>query len=398
MKAFCGKRDIESLLGPLVQDFHRVTPAAVVRCSKLLELLMDAGVSNGVLYPSRFETAVKSSMVPSAPGKSHDLWASEITDHIRLCFGMIRQMRMDEALLNGRIRSRKSSAFKRLCGAADLIVIGALVRKITLSEDSVEGDAVSVGPAPISDGTAIPRGDDIMEDIFEEINFPPDLSSAPSSGTDDMNEFKLLFKSGAHVGKEMDSLLGDECFSEVPSTVLYPESFDQDGFPIIASARSSRASTPRSATPTPKTSAFTSPAADAADSIFEPVDPCSRRRKAVTLQKRAQDTPKKMKASSKVVAEQPSSKKMPKATVAAAAADDSSALHRGRLATTKDGRCEVTAYTKSCNKRIHVTTVLERVYGAEAKQHMALLVQKINEEGYSKERCLQLKLGLAKES
>jgi len=54
---------------------------------------------------------------------------------------------------------------------------------------------------------------------------------------------------------------------------------------------------------------------------------------------------------------------------------NSDALQRGRLAKTKDGRYEETAYFKHSNARIYVTTAWSKTWGVAADPEMTKLVE-----------------------
>ena len=136
IQGYVGRKALEEMLGPLVSDFHRLAPSSVIRCSRLLEMLIQKGVRNGVIFTSRVECAIKAVGISPA-SKSADLWAVEITEHVRLCFAMVRQMKLDEETIHGKSRSRKSAAFLKQCGAADLVVLGSLVDQIVLSSADV---------------------------------------------------------------------------------------------------------------------------------------------------------------------------------------------------------------------------------------------------------------------
>ena len=124
--------DLCQMLGPLVQEGHKVTPAAVVRISGLLDYLVNEGCTNGVVFPSRFESAVRRFPGVKAPdNRGMQVWAADVTDHVRHSFGMLRQCKLDEA---GKAKMKKSAAFQRAMTGSDHVVITALLNKMRLTE------------------------------------------------------------------------------------------------------------------------------------------------------------------------------------------------------------------------------------------------------------------------
>jgi len=370
---------LEGLIGPLAKDFSRITPAAGVRVSQFLESLIEKGLKNGVLFTSRMELAIKATAsVPK--GKNADLWATEVTEHIRLAFAMLRQMILDE---DPAVKSRKSASFKRSCGSADVMVLSAVKDKMVLS--AVEGK--------VSDGVVCSERQDLM--VLSAVD---DKTFSEIAATDEMTKLRDVFKRGdatlASLGALVDS--DDDEISEVASTVLYSESvFDKDGFPTMSAKPSpmgSRASSVASLTSIGKKSVaedVCGAAINADDSDDgEPVDPCSRRRKQAILGKsKASSTPppRKIECVTTPV-------KSKGCVVDCKKADGP--LHRAKLAITKCGRYEVTAYTIDGNVRVHITTVLDRVYGPSAGKDMKILVNKINKDNLDKASCIKLKEGL----
>ena len=265
LKSVAGKMGIEQALAPLVSESYRLTPLHVVRCAKLLDSLIDKGVQNGVILPARCQVAVKSLL-----GKGGDLMATHITVHIQLCFGMVRQMKLDEETAAGRARTRKSGTFKRLCSAGDRIIIDALVKKIVLSRN------------------------DLADDGAEEAGSEPCQPVAPSSSlsqpvvpikSDAMEELRNVFKSGIQriqsfesLDLDMDELVG------IPSTVAYDDGcssvFNNDGFPKSSLPGSCATSLAASPTVTPRrmSTEYAFIDGDDVEGLGSPPDPCSRRR------------------------------------------------------------------------------------------------------------------------
>ena len=78
LQVSCLKTSLADLLGPNLADAqHKVTPTSMSRVASLLNGLVEKGLRNGVILPSRMECAVK--QFASAPLSMHpDLWATKV--------------------------------------------------------------------------------------------------------------------------------------------------------------------------------------------------------------------------------------------------------------------------------------------------------------------------------
>ena len=112
-------------------------------------------------------------------------------------------------------------------------------------------------------------------------------------------------------------------------------------------------------------------------------------KKTFLMESRAMPTPKKKAAkTTTTTTTSPEKKNCGKSY------DSKEKLHRARLAATRDGRLEVTAYTLATNRRVHVTTILSKVWGHGAEAAMQGLVSKINDGHLTKPAALLVKQGL----
>ena len=191
LKEYMGKRPLQEVLGPLCGDgghgamvLQKVMPVHVVRSAKLLESLIFLGCKNAVICSSRFEMAVKAVL-----SDGNDLLAAQITDHVRLCFATVRQMKLDIESGQVGVRCRKSSAFRRACSASETIVIEAIVSKIELIKKS------SMAPAGNT-----PTKPEKPTDALQDLNL------------DKVDDVRKLFRLGQDclngLEAEMDSMTG----------------------------------------------------------------------------------------------------------------------------------------------------------------------------------------------
>ena len=113
------------------------------------------------------------------------------------------------------------------------------------------------------------------------------------------------------------------------------------------------------------------------------------------MESRAMPTPKKKAAKTTTTTTTSPKKKSCGKTIEKPKSHDSTEkLHRARLAATRDGRLEVTAYTLATNRRVHVTTILAKVWGHGAEAAMQGLVSNINDGHLTKPAALLVKQGL----
>ena len=100
VRDFCKRETIIDQLGSaLPHELYRITPGAIMRVAPLLLSLVAAGCKNGVIFPSRFETAVRRSLTGSkhVPARrSAELYANQVTEHVRVCFALIRGLFTEE--------------------------------------------------------------------------------------------------------------------------------------------------------------------------------------------------------------------------------------------------------------------------------------------------------------
>eukprot|EP00959_Pyramimonas_sp_CCMP1952_P325226 6807242-Pyramimonas_sp.AAC.1 len=265
IKRFIGRQSLTDKLGALVDDPHKIEPFHIACASNLMESLIDAGLSNGVMIQSRFEWAVKSVLQ-----KCSELLASRIADHVRLCFSMVRQWKLDMEMIDGRARSKKSSPFRRKCTAADIVIVENLVAKLKFTAVDAATETTPVRDKADPDTEA--------KKNYTKIAIPDtDLQSSTSLAE--------LFRTGSDVDLEslmdgLDAICGAGGESDVASTIWYPEE----------SPRSAPPATPRVTIPPAalfKFSGEAGPEDIEADSSDDGIpDPCSRRRKLGVLQAR----------------------------------------------------------------------------------------------------------------
>lgn len=384
-----GKKPLAEKLGELVDDFHKVEPFHIALASKLMESLIDAGLRNGVMMQSRLECAIKSVEL-----RCPDLLASQITDHIRLCFSMVRQWKLDLEMVDGRARSKKSWPFRRKCSAAELVIVENLVSKLTLTTG-----ATSTEVAPV-DGAS-------------RTNPCTDLA-APGAAPQNTNNWSQLFRAGFEM--DVDALMGGlgAGFGATGETDVGTAAYFPEESPGSAAPTTPRVSIPRAWLGSLRVFGDGSGSEETeahGDDDGIP-DPCSRRRKGLILQARKDLAKSGKKTVNKGKGQATAKaggqgKKVGKGKGKGGGngqkgdkdkdkGKDKEKLHRALLYKTKDGRIEVTAYTISSNKRVHVATVQQRLYGKFALDHMTKIRDKINDDNITKEAALMFKAELGR--
>ena len=183
---------------------------------------------------------------------------------------------------------------------------------------------------------------------------------------------KALNSAGSSaVASPASSVFGDQAKADsIPSTMAYPESlFDDEGFPEVKTAQMFGQPDMQMQIGTPMKDN-----GSGSGSTFVPIDPCSRRRKLNIKTSVAASNTKK-----------PSSKDSSKSTKQ----DPSEDIHRACVKKTSSGRVELTAFTTTTNKRIHVKTVETKHYGDAALGNITKLRELINAGGMTKASALE---------
>lgn len=328
------------VIGPsLASDTRGVTPAALVALTDLLNRLFDAGLSNGMVLPSKFEAGIKQALAdqPEKAGKSAglDLWPHEIAEHVKHAFGMLRMIKLEQ-VKPPKFGVSKTAAFKRKATTAETILINLLVAKVVL-DDTLTSSSHSVSATTsslqtltscetltTSCATALcdAQSQSAKQSIFDEEAFS---SNIPSCFSNYLN----------NVGAQA---LATTPLSSPRSTVWY----DEDGFPAgLTDAELVCTPIRASAMPPP---ALVSPA---------PVQSAVRTRKKAAMQTRENNKSKGGYA--KVDAAKP----------AKAAKDLDTIIHNPRksLGKGENPRMELCAQDAD-NKRVFIYSSTLKAYGA----------------------------------
>jgi len=155
----------DAILGPhLVEDLRGVNPHHIVCLSSLLHDLIDRGLTNAMVVPSKLTQALQHIFGEDGnAGKPHglDLYAHQVADHIRHCFNMIRVVFLDEQSVASR-KTMKSKSFLRKCSTADYVVVRALASKLIIRDVSHSGSCAIALPAfsghiPMEFATVVPE-------------------------------------------------------------------------------------------------------------------------------------------------------------------------------------------------------------------------------------------------
>eukprot|EP00972_Heterocapsa_arctica_P010645 1562356-Heterocapsa_arctica.AAC.1 len=96
-----GRKTMDELVGPvMVNDTRQLTPAAIVRLTKLFELLLAGGCSNGIVLGSALEQALKSHIADDSGATDTkiglDMHVHQLSNHIKTGRYMLRLLRMEE--------------------------------------------------------------------------------------------------------------------------------------------------------------------------------------------------------------------------------------------------------------------------------------------------------------
>lgn len=98
IEKFQAGRTWASLLGPrLASKAHQICPSLFVRITALMSYLLAVGFTNCVLPMAKLEKALRQTMLPPVANSSTvDLLVGQVAEHIRLCFNMLRLLRVED--------------------------------------------------------------------------------------------------------------------------------------------------------------------------------------------------------------------------------------------------------------------------------------------------------------
>ena len=89
-----------ALLGPsLASEIRAVTPNHMVQLASLFDKFIEAGLTNGMVLPSRLEQALKDIFAnDDCAGQTLglDVYAMKVSKHIAVCFSMLRVLQLEE--------------------------------------------------------------------------------------------------------------------------------------------------------------------------------------------------------------------------------------------------------------------------------------------------------------
>ncbi len=234
--AYVGKEKLNDMLGPhLAQQMHQVTPVMVVRSSQLVENLIRKGLTNGVIYPTRFEAALKMHCRTLPLEFNPDVYAHRATEHIRNVFALLREVKRDSQ--GPGTKRSKTSAFKRACSTSDNIIIKQVVDLLT--DDNFTSSAPWSDMDPLHD---IGRARLAPIEDLPKLQLPAatdlDALGYPKIFTDKSVFMTVLTGRSASSVQTLHSAV-PTC-SDVPGTCCSVASttlYDSDGFPIIDDAK-----------------------------------------------------------------------------------------------------------------------------------------------------------------
>jgi hypothetical protein len=205
-----------------------VQPHHVIRISALILSLVDKGCRNGVILPSRFELAVRHHATGLPTGSNADVWVIKVTDHVRLCFGMLREFLFEQNADQVDRRRSKTSPFKRACTSSDTLFVNSIVSRMTM--DLPAPSTTSLADSP-SSGTGSCKASQASP-AFAPTSLPKftaPILHLPDADELDEKGIPLIFAKGRDV---MD-MLSARSNTSVATSVAETELYDTDGFPIL---------------------------------------------------------------------------------------------------------------------------------------------------------------------
>jgi len=271
--SFVGKERLNDVLGPtLASAMHHVTPTMVVRASRLIESLLRKGLSNGVIYPTRFEAALRMHCRDLPVEFNPDVYAHRATEHVRHLFAMLREFHREGK--DPRSTRSKTSSFKRACTSSDNVIVKSLVDLMT--DDNFASQPCESSQFLQHAGLAESLTDDTRFDVEKLYVVPrlqlpaalplpavlqlPALKLPAASDLDDHGYpkiFTAVTKCNMLSGRSASSMhtsvsaLTDRSNASIASTVMYDSDnspvtgkadvastamYDSDGFPVISKA------------------------------------------------------------------------------------------------------------------------------------------------------------------
>lgn len=184
----CG-RAWSDIICSLAHATHAVTPKMVCFLGSLLQSFLTIGLNNCVLPVGKIESAIAITMYENEKIPQTycmDRWVSDVTEHIRLAFSMLRLLKIEDITASktpgGRRRYPKTNSFRRQASGADTVMIASLTDQVSLKGlDDVASDAAS---------TVSMRGRESDWAATADETVGPSL---PDSRSTLLNHFKDLF-------------------------------------------------------------------------------------------------------------------------------------------------------------------------------------------------------------
>ena len=142
-------RPWHAMIGPEpVSAVHQVLPFHIIAAHSWLDALIEIGCWNAVIWPSRFEYALRrqSSKLPAE--YNVEQYIAQATDHMRMLMGLLREHKLEDLSPCAKKR-RKTGTFRRACTNSDYIVVNALLAKLRMVAklDGRLGRCSAVAPA-----------------------------------------------------------------------------------------------------------------------------------------------------------------------------------------------------------------------------------------------------------
>ena len=199
IEKFQAGRTWSSLLGPrLASKAHQICPSLFVRITPLMSDLLAVGFTNCVLPMAKLEKALRQTVLPGEPvanGSTVDLLVGQVAEHIRLCFNMLRLLRVEDKASShsiGRFRRYpKTGGFRKQLTAADTVLVQSLVREVKLRSEGASS----------------------KEDLEEQQDPMPDVNAQPAQaeaktppGLPSVEDCMALFRRGTALASDCSSI------------------------------------------------------------------------------------------------------------------------------------------------------------------------------------------------
>ena len=152
---------LDTMLGVMLEEPWQVGPDEILRASPMVDALLSMGLTNGVVFPNRFEVGLADACMDdtqmlSTRGIEAKLTISNMRSHIAAVLAMLRNYKRES---DCKVQ-KKTSGLRKKCTPAHTTIIASLVAKIAFAWPAIRSipSSLPVGPASTStDSTPTPK-------------------------------------------------------------------------------------------------------------------------------------------------------------------------------------------------------------------------------------------------